>query len=273
MKNLNIDFKWIGASTWILKVGDLKIACDPILCDINTIIDLKFFKTKRRTKPQFVNSDFDAIDVWLLTHNHSDHIDELGMSKISSSSKVYSHKNLKPWFANRSLENVSFMNWTDKIHTNSNGYEIEIEAITCVHGSNYISSILCGGVNGYWIKIKKDGQSLEIYVTGDTINHSKMKKHIKERKADILIPNMGGGGLDKFGGPFSYTADLLKDTVTITRPSVILPVHHTSFSLFKEPIEELYKWNDDRIIEFGEGQTINLQEHIFKNNIGFTSKI
>lgn len=258
MNNFEITFKWIGASTWILNVDGIKIACDPILCDADTIIDLKYFKAKRRTKPRFITTDFSNIDLWLLTHNHADHIDKLGMEKISSESEVLAHRNLKPWFKSRDQVNVRFMKWRDTIHINKNGYEIEIEAITCVHGSNYITAVLCGGVNGYWIKVKKEKKAIDIYVTGDTINHPKVKKHISGRTADVLIPNMGGGGLDKFGGPFTFTANLLREIVEIINPTVILPVHHTSFSLFKEPIEELYKWNDERILKLGEGETIKI---------------
>lgn len=258
MNDFKIEFKWVGAATWVLQVDAIKIACDPVLCSQNTIIDFNFFKAKRVTAPQYIHSDFSDVDIWLLTHNHADHIDELGMGQISDKAYICAHTNLRPWFKNSHSKHLFYMKWGQKKQLSINGYQITIEAITCVHGSNFISTILCGGVNGYWITIRKGNNSIELYVTGDTINHSKVKKHIQGSQADILIPNMGGSGLDKFGGPFSYTAELLKDTVSMTQPKIILPVHHTTFSLNKEPISELYKWNDNRVIKFKEGETVVL---------------
>ncbi|MBN2350247.1 MAG: MBL fold metallo-hydrolase [Bacteroidales bacterium] len=258
MNTYKISFKWVGAATWILQIDDLKIASDPILCKKNSAIDLKYFKAKRRTDPQFSSSDFENIDFWLLTHNHTDHIDRIGISKISVQSQVYSHKNLKPWFANQKDIKITYMRWGEKINLSKNSISIDIEAITCVHGSNFLSAILSGGCNGYWIKITKAENPLYIYVTGDTVDHPKVINHIAERNVDILIPNLGGSGLGRFGGPYTLTARTFKNMLSLINPKIVLPVHHISFSLFKETIEELYKLNDKRIVKFGEGETVHL---------------
>lgn len=258
MNTFNISFKWIGAATWILQIDGLKFACDPILCKKNTVIDLKYFKSIRRTDPHYTSSDFDNIDCWLLTHTHADHIDKAGISKIDTHTHVYSHKNLKFQFANRNDINISYMKWGEKMTLSKGSSLIEIEAVPCVHGSNNLSAFLSGGCNGYWIKITRDKKSLDIYVTGDTVDHPKVRKHIFNRKVDIVIPNIGGSGLGKFGGPFTFTARSFKNILDLIHPKIILPVHHSSFSLFREPIGELYKLNDNRIVKFKEGETVNL---------------
>ncbi len=258
MKTFNISFNWIGAATWILNIDDIKFACDPILCEKNSIIDLKYFKAKRKNNPKYSSLDFENIDYWLLTHNHADHIDNIGISKIKPESQVFSHKNLKPWFIEKKSINVSYMKLGDKQYLSKDSTSIEIEAIPCVHGSNFLSAKLSGGCNGYWVKLKKNENLLNIYITGDTVDHSKVKKHISNRDVDIVIPNMGGSGLNKFGGPFTFTAKIFKNLLNIINPKIILPVHYSSFSLFKEPIEELYKMNDERVLKFNEGETINL---------------
>ncbi len=258
MKDFDITFKWIGAPTWILQVDDLKIACDPVLCPKDTLQIHPYFKVKRRTAPQFVEKDFSAIDFWLLTHQHEDHIDAYGVTKIDPNSKVFSHHNLKKWLKLIYAKNVTFLPWGKVSTYTKNDLQVAIEAIPCVHASNFIAAKLAGGVNGYWVTIKKGKNTLNIYVTGDTVAHTKVKKFLNGRKADILIPNVGGGGLNKFGGPYTFTAETLKDIVATIQPSAILPVHHTSFSIYKDPIQNLYDWNDERILQFDEGDTITL---------------
>ncbi len=53
-KPFNFHFKWIGAATWIMKINELKIACDPVLCPKNTVQQYApGYKSKRLTEPVF----------------------------------------------------------------------------------------------------------------------------------------------------------------------------------------------------------------------------
>ena len=258
MKDFKIAFKWIGAATWVLYIDDLKIACDPVLCGKDTLQDHKFFKGKRRTNPQFTDDDFQNIDFWLLTHPHEDHIDAYGVTKIEVSTKIYASPNLKKWLKLIYAKNVDYLKWGEKKIFLKGDLKITIEAIPCVHASNFIVAKLAGSVNGYWLTIEKNKSVIEIYVSGDTINHKKVKKHLKGYKADIMIPFVGAGGLSKLGGPYTFTASQVIDMAKIINPSTILPVHHKTFSIYEEPIENLYKLNDSRVIKFDEGETVKI---------------
>lgn len=262
MKNFDITFKWIGAATWVLIVDDLKIACDPVLCKKGTLQDHRYFKAKRRTDPKFDTEDFKDIDFWLLTHAHEDHIDAHGVTKIEPSSKVYANLNLKKWLKLIYANNVDYLKWGMKKNFSKKKINVTIEAIPCVHASNFVAAKLAGSVNGYWLTLEKELSNIQIYITGDTINHKKVRAYLKGRKADILIPNVGGGGLDKFGGPYTFTANQVMDLTKIIKPEIILPVHHKTFSIYKEPIEKLYEWNDDRILKFDEGTTLKVDKYL-----------
>lgn len=267
MKDFDITFKWIGAATWILKVDDLKIACDPVLCKKDTLQDHRYFKAKRRTDPKFDIDDFKDIDFWLLTHAHEDHIDVHGLTMIEPSVKIYANSNLKKWLKFLYATNVEYLKWRKKTIFNHNNIRVTIEAIPCVHASNYIAAKLAGSVNGYWLTVEKEQSSIQIYITGDTINHNKVKNYLKGREVDILIPNVGGGGLDKFGGPYTFTAEQVMDLAEVINPKIILPVHHKTFSIYKEPIDKLYKWNDERVMKFDEGTTLNVAKYLCQQRI------
>lgn len=258
MKDFNITFKWIGAATWVLTIDDLKIASDPALCAKDTLQNHRYFKAKRRTNPKLHEDDFKDIDFWLLTHAHEDHIDAYGVTKILPETKIYANSNLKKWLKLIYAKNVDYLKWGMKKTFEKESTKITIEAIPCVHASNYIAAKLAGNVNGYWLTIKKDNSTIQIYVTGDTVNHKKVKTYLKGREADIIIPNIGGGGLDKFGGPYTFTASQFVDFIHTINPKVILPVHHRTFSIYRESIEKLYEYNDKRVLKFDEGITVKI---------------
>ncbi|PRX57215.1 MBL fold metallo-hydrolase [Flagellimonas meridianipacifica] len=258
MKDFDIHFKWVGAPTWVIQIDNLKIACDPVLCPINTVQDHKYFRAKRRSEPHYGGKDFEDIDFWLLTHRHEDHIDSYGVVQINPHTKVYAHKNLKSWLRLIYHRNTEYMKWGAKATFVKEDVKVTIEAIPCVHASNFLASKLAGGVNGYWLDIEKPASSLSVYVTGDTVNHSKVKRSLEGRTVDILIPNVGGGGLDRFGGPYTFTAETLMDITELINPKRILPVHHKSFSLYKEPISKLYALKDERVLKFNEGDSVSV---------------
>jgi L-ascorbate metabolism protein UlaG (beta-lactamase superfamily) len=259
MKDFDIKFKWIGASTWILSIDNLKIGSDPVLCQKDTLQHYRFFKTKRRTEPNYESKDFENIDFWLLTHEHEDHIDAYGVTKIEPESKVYANSNLKKWLKLIYATNVDYLKWGEKKIFEKENLKVTIEAIPCVHASNYIAAKLAGSVNGYWLTVEKNKSKIQIYVTGDTVNHQKVKTFLKGRNADIMIPNIGAGGLDKFGGPYTFTANQFMDFEKTVNPKIILPVHHKTFSLYKESIEKLYAYNDNRVLKFDEGDTLEVK--------------
>jgi len=259
MKDFVITFKWVGAATWVLSIDDLKIGCDPVLCKKGTLQDHIYFKAKRRTEPKFDIEDFEDIDFWLLTHAHEDHIDVHGLGVIEPNVKIYANSNLRRWLKLIYATNVDYVKAGMKREFKKNNIKVTIEAVPCVHASNFLAAMLTGSVNGYWLTVEKDRITKTIYITGDTINHKKVRKYLKGRKADILIPNVGGGGLGKFGSPYTFTASQLMDFSKTIEPSIILPVHHKTFSLYKEPIEKLNEWNDKRVFMFDEGAKLTVQ--------------
>ncbi|NQZ45476.1 MAG: MBL fold metallo-hydrolase [Flavobacteriaceae bacterium] len=260
MEDFEITFKWVGAATWVLTIDGVKIGCDPVLCKKGTVQDHRYFRAKRRTEPKFEAADFEGIDFWLLTHAHEDHIDVHGLGVIAPDTKIYAHPNLKKWLRWIYPTDVDYIKPGMRRRFNKGGLTLTIEAVPCVHASNAIAAVLAGGVNGYWLTVEKEGAAVQLYITGDTIDHQKVRTFVKGRKADILIPNIGGGGLDKFGGPYTFTASQMMTFSKVVDPALILPVHHTSFSLYKEPISVLDSWNDLRIQRFSEGATLTFHK-------------
>ena len=265
---MNIEFKWVGGSTWILKIQNLKIACDPVLCPAGTIQDYKLFKTKRLEDPVFAEDDFENIDLWLITHGHEDHLDQAGLSRIKQGCQVVTHKNALARLRKIKEAEIKVLSWGERASYEIKGFNISLEAIPAVHGVNPIVALLAGGVNGYWLDISARDASRSIYVTADTVSHSKVIQALQGRHADFLIPNMGAAKKGSWMGTLTLSANMLRRITNIIKPNLCIPVHFGTFEHYVEPITEVKKLQDNAIVILRPGQIYTGQLSTHMKDIG-----
>jgi len=244
---MNIIFYWIGGATFILSIGNLQIACDPVLCEKGTIQDYFWFKSARIEEPVYNEKDFDNIDLWLITHNHEDHLDSIGLSKISNRTSVVSNKNASKKLQKKGLNDLTILSWGETKKYSLKDYEIEVEAIPAIHGINPLSALFAGKVNGYYLTISNGKEKVRIYITGDTVYKNRIIKTFESRKIDLLIPNMGAAKQGSWIMTLTLNSTMLKKMISRLNPKTIIPVHYGTFEHYKEPIETIRNINDERI--------------------------
>lgn len=251
---MDIELNIVGGATWILNIDNkFKIGCDPVLAPAGTEYNFRFFKSQRMKEPVYDDSTFENIEIWLITHEHADHIDEDGIKRISKESKVVSNKNSLKLL--NQIKDVSILNWNDKKHFKVQDYQINIEAVPAYHGSNFVSQMLAGKVNGYMVKIKNGMTERTIYITSDTVFHEKILKTLKMYNVDILIANMGEVRSSGWGGPLTMNLSMLEKFKKQTRPKHIIPVHIDDFSHYETSVETLEK---NKIEVFDNGSMLKL---------------
>jgi L-ascorbate metabolism protein UlaG (beta-lactamase superfamily) len=250
---MDVLFYWVGGATFILSVGDLTIAVDPVLCEKGTVQDYFWFKSKRMEEPVFDDKDFDGIDLWLITHNHEDHLDTLGLSKISNETRVVTNKNTSEKLQEKGIKDLTILPWAKTKKYTIKGYEIEIEAIPAIHGVNPLSALFAGKVNGYYLTISNGKEKTRIYITSDTVYKNKVIRALKNREIDLMIPNMGAAKQGSWIMTLTLNSKMLKKLILQLNPKVVIPVHYGTFEHYKEPIERIQEINDERIklIEVG----------------------
>jgi N-acyl-phosphatidylethanolamine-hydrolysing phospholipase D len=244
---MELIFNWIGGATFILSTGNLKIAVDPVLCEKGTEQDFFWFKSKRVEEPFYTESDFNKIDLWLITHNHEDHLDSIGLSKISNTSKIISNNNSYNVLQESDRDDLTVLSWKQTIEFNIKGYEIGIEAIPSIHGINPLSALFAGKVNGYYLTISKGKENVKIYITGDTVYKSKIIKALGNKKIDLLIPNMGAAKQGSWIMTLTLNSAMLKKLISKLNPEIVIPVHYGTFEHYKEPVDNIKRINDKRI--------------------------
>lgn len=244
---MEVIFNWIGGATFILSIGNLNIAVDPVLCGQGTIQDYFWFKSERIEQPVFNENDFENIDLWLITHNHEDHLDSIGLSKISDSSKVISNKNSFKILQESGKHYLTVLNWKEVKEFNIKGYKIEIKAIPAIHGVNPLSALFAGKVNGYYLTISKGKEKVGIYITGDTVYKNTIVKALDNKEIDLLIPNMGAAKQGSWIMTLTLNSRMLKKMISKLNPEIVIPVHYGTFEHYKEPVENIKELNDERI--------------------------
>jgi L-ascorbate metabolism protein UlaG (beta-lactamase superfamily) len=253
---MDIHFKLIGGATWILTIDDLKIACDPAL-------DPDY--PERVEDPVYSDEDFENIDIWLITHDHFDHIDEIGLTKIEPESLIITHKIAADDLKATNSSNINELKWKEKKTIEIEGFKVTIEAIPAIHAVNPLLALTIIGGNGYWITLEKFDQTLDFYVSGDTVPKWVVLKSLRGRKADLFIPNMGcaraaEGILGLLFGPLTMNARMMKRMKNILKPEITIPVHFGTFSHYSEPISVVEKWNDPSVKILKPGEEIIVEK-------------
>ena len=256
---MEMTFYWVGGATFILSIGNLNIACDPVLCKKGTVQDYTWFKSVRLEQPVYDEKTFNNIDIWMITHNHEDHLDNIGLSNINKESTVVSNKNSSKTIKDKGIKDVSVLNWHQSRKFAIKGYEIEIEAIPAIHGVNPLSALFAGKGNGYYLTVTKGNEKVKIYITGDTVYKNKIIKSLHNREIDLLIANLGAASKGSWVMTLTLNAKMLQKLITNTQPKTVIPVHFGTFSHYREQKEEIVKLEDKRIKFVSVGDSITIK--------------
>ncbi len=256
---MEIIFNWIGGATFILTTGNLNIAVDPVLCEKGNVQDYFWFKSKRIEEPIYTEEDFENVDLWLITHNHEDHLDSAGLSKISNSSKIICNKNSSRILKEEGKNNLTILNWSQQKEFVIKDYKIVIEAIPAIHGVNPLSALLAGKVNGYYLTISKGEERVRVYITGDTVYKNKIIKTLENKKIDLLIPNMGAAKQGSWIMTLTLNSKMLKKIIYKLNPGIVIPVHYGTFEHYKEHADKIKEISDERIMMVEVGSKIKIE--------------
>lgn len=253
---MDLKFTVVGGACWTIDVdGKFKIGCDPVLAPTNTEYDFGFFKSKRVKPPIYNESTFTDVKIWLITHSHADHIDDIGVSKIKEESYVVSRGDCKKLLQQCKSNNITYLDWHEAKTIEIENYCIEIIAVPAFHGSNFASKILAGKVNGYLLSISDSVECKTIYITSDTVYDKKIAGLIKEHNIDVLIPNLGHVKSSMWGGPLTMNVTMLNKFVEELEPAYVLPVHIDGFSHYETTREEIGAFFE--VLEIGQSTQLD----------------
>ena len=131
LKKFNNDdyVAWIGHATFLIKLGNTTIITDPLFSKNSGPL---IFGPKRYVNPAIDLKDIPEINLYLLTHNHYDHLDYRTIKKFPhKKTKVLTPLKLSKYFTRNGFDNVEEMDWYDQVQVN----DLKITLLPAVHWS------------------------------------------------------------------------------------------------------------------------------------------
>ena len=120
---------WIGHATFLIKLGNTTIITDPLFSkNAGPLI----FGPKRYVDPAIDLKDIPEVNLYLLTHNHYDHLDYRTIKKFPYKKiKVLAPLKLGKYFTKNGFDNVEEMDWYDQVQIN----DLKVTLMPAVHWS------------------------------------------------------------------------------------------------------------------------------------------
>ena len=120
---------WIGHATFLIKLGNTTIITDPVFSkNIGPLI----FGPKRYVDPAINLNEIPEVNLFLLTHNHYDHLDYRTIKKFPyKKANVITPLKLGKYFTRNKFNKVKEMDWYDQTQVN----DLKITLIPAVHWS------------------------------------------------------------------------------------------------------------------------------------------
>ena len=120
---------WIGHATFLIKLGNTTIITDPVFeKNMGPLI----FGPKRFVDPALELNELPQVDLFLLTHNHYDHLSTRTIQRFPyKKAKVLAPLKLGKYFTRNGYRDVDEMDWYDEIKIN----DLKVTLVPAVHWS------------------------------------------------------------------------------------------------------------------------------------------
>ncbi len=218
--NRNMNLTLLRNATCIIDTGDYHILIDPMLADKDTYDPVRW--TSNGIRNPIVNLPVSArelnqlitdVDAVLITHTHNDHWDKKAQELIPKNKLIYSQPEDVQKIRSQGFIKVTGI--SDELHLR----ELSIIRTAAQHGTGEIAELM-SPVSGFVL----DNGKCKIYIAGDTIWYSGVKKTIEQYQPDYIVLNTGGARFDK-GDPIIMTAEDVMEVCKYSDAKKIICVH------------------------------------------------
>jgi L-ascorbate metabolism protein UlaG (beta-lactamase superfamily) len=256
---------WIGGPTLLFRFGPIMIVTDPVLGQGASAFRMfdpnsgKEDAAHGRLRP-LPDLPLEEADLVLVSHDHADHLDEAALARLGKRPFLVPLGQVER-LKGRGVDQVLGLPWRAAHTIRKDGYSITITAVPAHHSERPDVRKMLGDVNGYWLDFRHGAYRRTVYWTGDSFPvAAELGSNL--RRPDLLVPHLGGVGA---GGPFGQVSMGAREALSFARavePKRVLPIHHSTFSLYREPIDRFaraakgQKWKLDMVDE-GEELVLN----------------
>lgn len=247
----NKALQWIGGPTMVLQLGSFRILTDPMLSpkSDSAFIIPSHPTTGEKNAPirrLIAPADFDktTINLLLVSHPHADHFDKEARNGLSKTLHTIGPKAGQAQITGWGFSDFVGLDWKDSTVIRKGAETLTIIAVEARHAAADPLKSMLGKVNGYIIGYRKGSHVYRVYWTGDTVWFDGMSDLASYGKIDLLVPDMGAVGSDGKIGRRGLNAQDCLHIARVVHPAAIIPIHHSTFSMYVEPIAVLKETMD-----------------------------
>jgi L-ascorbate metabolism protein UlaG (beta-lactamase superfamily) len=250
------SIQWIGGPTAFLERGSLRVITDPMLGPRgpNAFVLPKHPSTgqpnasiARYLAP--APYSLDGLDAILISHTHNDHVDARAKELLPKNLPVVVAAAGAEAMRAAGFTDVRGLDWGESTTLTAGDTTLKVLAVAAHHAHDPDLDREVGRGNGYLLEWKDTAGSYRIYWTGDAVLADETKDFVAQYgRVDLLLPHMGGVGGDGDRGLRTLNSEEAIELVRRVDPVTVMPIHHTTFAHYREPIEAL----EQRAEESGE---------------------
>lgn len=237
---------WLGGPTALMEFGSFRVLTDPMLADGPDAFVMDGHPStgedgvviQRRSPVPAV--DLDGLDLLVVSHLHSDHFDQAAVERLPSDVPVLAPPDNIAQLRDWGFQHVEALPWDGRHRVQIGDEVLDLRALPAHHSHNEAVSHDLGAVNGYLIEHQPAAKTpARVYWTGDTIwsRELLLPALAAAHGSDLLLPHLGAVGRGGPWGRMSMDAAEATDMVLALEPAHVVPIHHSTFSHYLEPIE------------------------------------
>ncbi|MEO8129236.1 MAG: MBL fold metallo-hydrolase [Bryobacteraceae bacterium] len=220
---------WLGHSTALIKIDGFTIITDPVFSDRAGVnLGVTTLGVKRLVAPALEISDLPEVDLILLSHAHMDHFDLPSLRRLESKQvDVITAAQTSDLLRVTKYKSVSELKWSESKQVgpaNIRGLEVN-------HWGARVRTDTFRGFNGYLLQVGR----YRVLFAGDTANTDKLRGVAGSASVDLAIMPIGAYN------PWIHYHCNPEQAWRMTqeaRAEHVLPVHHSTFQLSREPVTE-----------------------------------
>lgn len=247
------SIQWLGGPTALLEHGGLRVITDPMLGPRGpgAFVLPKHPSTgaqnasiaRYTAPPPYSLAGLDAI---LISHTHNDHVDTRAKELLPKDVPLVVARAGADAMLASGFHDVRGLDWGESTTISAHGTSLRVLAVAAHHAHDEQLDVEVGKGNGYVLEWTDPRGVYRAYWTGDAVlSHETQGFPEHYGHIDLLLPHMGGVGGDGALGLRTMDAAEAVELTQRVDPSLIVPIHHTTFSHYREPIEALQQRADE----------------------------
>ena len=228
----DITICWLGHTATLINFYGVTILTDPTLGDhIGVSFGFGTAGPKRYVAPALRVGELPPIDVLLLSHAHMDHMDVATLNHISPRAATITAKTTSDVLSGTGSKQITELSWGGKSRVKCANGDLEIEAFEVKHWGNRWPNGIARGYNGY--VFRREGKSL--LFGGDSALTPLFSEVRSRGPFEAAIMPIGAYQ------PWIWNHCTPEQAVAMANRAgakYIVPVHHQTFRLSHEPMQE-----------------------------------